>query len=171
MLLENLSKDYHHLEISTIICSSNVDTSHPIDNPSSTLLGRRFTRIEVDDPNKYDAVYLGRDEVTLRIMASSIPIRTWYQSNGSRFCKYTPPQFLWAQKRNHLIEKIRIAVNFGIVISSMDMGEQEKIINMLNCILSKTEKKTYVIFTRNCGLQKLANFCEVPSHWFNLYPP
>ena len=94
-------------------------------------------------------------------LSSSIPAAVWHYSDSYTFRVFNISSSIWLKRRNYLIEKIRDATTFGIVIATLNIKDYLKITDMLKSILKKVNKKVYLISVGKPTPTKLANFQEV----------
>ncbi|OXU29470.1 hypothetical protein TSAR_009190 [Trichomalopsis sarcophagae] len=94
-------------------------------------------------------------------LSMSIPVNLWHWFDGSKFNEYSILSSTWLKRRNFLVEKIKDADVFGIVIASLNIKDYLKITEMLKQILKKMNKKIYLFNVGKITPTKLANFQEV----------
>lgn len=156
-----MEKDYKGLIVSKLDCTSNVKFTTASCDFGNKILGRCYELPEDSPSTSYDALFLGSENNLLKALAMSIPVSAWYYFDSSDFHSYTIHDSAWRRKRNFLIEKIKDAEIFGIVIATLNVTHYLKITAMLKSILTVVGKKTYVFSIGKLSPTKLANFQEV----------
>ena len=109
----------------------------------------------------YDAVFLGPNDKTLMTLSMSTPFNSWHYYDGLEFNEYNIMKSTWLKRRSFLIEKIKDAQIFGILIASLNIENYLNIIDMLKTIFKAVNKKTYLFSVGKISPTKLANFQEV----------
>ncbi|XP_011495599.1 PREDICTED: diphthamide biosynthesis protein 2 [Ceratosolen solmsi marchali] len=161
-IYEKLYKKYKNLIFSILKCISNVPFSkiHPNESHKS-IIGRQYSLPSEHQLNIYDAVFLGPNDKTLLTLFMSLPVNACHYFDGSKIYKFNMLKSLWFKRRNFLIEKIRDATTFGIIIASLNVENYLAITEMLKSILNKVGKKVYTFNVGKISPTKLGNFHQV----------
>jgi diphthamide biosynthesis protein 2 len=159
---EKLKKKYSNLILSVLKCISNVTFSNTYlkEHPTS-ILGRQFSLPSKHELDIYDAVFLGTNDKTLITLFMSLPVNACHYFDGLTIYKYNILKSLWFKRRNFLIEKIKDAVTFGILIASLNVENYLTITENLKSILKQVGKKIYTFNVGKITPAKLANFHRV----------
>lgn len=129
---------------------------------NSTLLGRNYSILEqIRDCYGF---YLGTNKNTLQILALSELFNKWYYYDNVKISEYNIYNFSWLKKRHFLIEKIKDAERFGLIIASLHNEENIKVMEITKKNLKIMSKETYLFNINRINPSKLANFQEVCSN-------
>ncbi|XP_058808392.1 2-(3-amino-3-carboxypropyl)histidine synthase subunit 2 [Phymastichus coffea] len=161
-IYSRLSKDYNYLIVTKLDCISNVKfTTASPGYYNTKILGRCYHLPENTSCTSYHAIFLGPNDEVLMTLALSVSVANWSYFDNFKFCNYMSHESIRLRKRNFLIEKIKDAITFGIVIGSLSVTLTLQITAMLKSILRTVNKKTYVLSIRELTPTKLANFHEI----------
>ncbi|KAL7307921.1 hypothetical protein TKK_0000014 [Trichogramma kaykai] len=161
-IYECLKVRYNNLIFTQLICTSNASFSCPQSaGVKHTFFGRHVNLPPDNTISAYSAVFLGPVEKTFNAMALSIPAKKWYYVENSVFTEFNSYSSKFLKRRSYLLEKIRDAQKFGLLIASLNMTGFMTMVDYLKTVLEKMDKRVYVFTVGQMTPSKLANFDEI----------